>query len=241
MTKVGLGLKAQSRRVTGRKVKSLRKLGLLPANIFGKHIDSKAISVNQVEFRKIFTQAGTTALINLKVEDETKTRPVLVAVVQKHPVWGKIIHADFRQVDLAEKVTATVAIKLVGESPAVKDKGAVLVSVINEISIEALPADLPSQIEADVSSLAEFGNSIHVKDLSVDRNKVKILADEGETIVIVQEPKAEVEEAPAAPVEVAPAAEGEAAPTPAEGTGKVSEEKAETGKKESSKSPDEKK
>lgn len=221
MTKIGLGLKAQSRRVTGRKVKSLRKLGLLPANIFGKHIDSKAISVNQDEFRKIFTQAGTTALINLKVEDETKPRPVLIAVVQKHPVWGKIIHADFRQVDLAEKVTATVAIKLVGESPAVKDKGAVLVSVINEISIEALPADLPSQIEADVSSLAEFGNSIHVKDLSVDRNKVKILADEGETIVIVQEPKEEVEEAPApVPAEgVAVPVEGEQAPTEGEEKG----------------------
>lgn len=209
-------LTAQLRTVLGRKVKTLRKQGLLPANIFGKKIKSQSISVSYPEFNKLFRQAGETALVDLKIEKEAKSRPVLIANVSRHPVTGNYLHADFHQVDLTEKVTASIPVRLSGEAPAVKDKAAVLVSVLSQIEVKALPADLPDHIEISVEKLAEFGDSILVKDLKIPAG-VELLTGAGETVATVQQPKEEVEEKPAPPAEgevPAEAAEG-VVPSPA--------------------------
>lgn len=209
-------LDAQLRSVTGRKVKQLRAEKKIPGNIFGKKITSTAIVVEDRRFEKLFRTAGTTSLVDLSVAGEKSVRPVLVSQVQRHPVTDRILHIDFRQVDLAEKVTATIPLRTVGEAPAVRDKGAILVVVHPELQIEALPMDLPDRLEADVSVLTEIGNSIHVRDLKVDRSKVTIDLAEDETVVIAQEPKKEEEVAPAPAVTEAAPVEGEAA-QPAEG------------------------
>lgn len=224
-------LDAQLRSVTGRKVKQLRAEKKIPGNIFGKKITSTAIVVEDRTFEKLFRTAGTTSLVDLSVSGEKSIRPVLVSQVQRHPVTDRILHIDFRQVDLAEKVTATIPLRTVGEAPAVRDKGAILVVVHPELQIEALPMDLPDRLEADVSVLTEIGNSIHVRDLKVDRSKVTIDLAEDETVVIAQEPKKEEEVAPApAAAEVVPT-EGEAA-QPTEGEAKPEEKKGQGEKKQ---------
>lgn len=212
-------LDAQLRSVTGRKVKQLRAAKKIPGNIFGKKITSTAVVVEDRAFEKLFRTAGTTSLVDLSVAGEKSVRPVLVSQVQRHPVTDRMLHVDFRQVDLAEKVTATIPLRLIGEAPAVRDKGAILVTVHPELQVEALPMDLPDHLEIDVTGLTEFGQSIHARDIAVDRSKVTLMIADDETIVTVQEPKKEEEVAPApvaaeaAPAEgETPAAEGEAKP-----------------------------
>lgn len=202
-------LPVQLRKILGRSVKKLRTEKKIPGNIFGKKIASTAVVADDRAFEKLFRTVGTTSLVDLSVQGEKNVRPVLVSQVQRHPVTDRILHVDFRQVDLAEKVTATVPLRLIGEAPAVRDKGAILVTVHPELQVEALPMDLPDRLEADVSVLMEIGNSIRVRDLKVDRSKVTIGLADDETIVIAQEPKKE-EEAPAPAVAEAAPAEGEA-------------------------------
>jgi large subunit ribosomal protein L25 len=205
-------LKALARVVRGRKVNQLRKLGVLPANVFGKKITSQNIQVDTKEFSILFAKVGESTLIYLKIDKEKEARPVFVSDVVKHPVTGQFLHAVFHQVDLKEKVTAPVSLKLVGESLAEKEKRGILVQQLDEIEIEALPTDMPEHIEVDVTTLAEVGAHILVKDLKYDKSKLTVKA-EPDSIVVQIEALAKEEVAPAPAVaegEVAPAPEGEA-------------------------------
>lgn len=206
MTK--LTLKSEKRILFGRKVKQLRKEGLIPANIFGKKVKSEAITVNTKDFREVFEKAGETQIIDLG------GRPVLVSNLQIDPVTSDYVHIDFRQVDLTEKITAKVPVEIIGESPAEKQSIGTVVQQLNEIEVEALPANLPEKIEIDSSVLTEVDQAIYVKDLKLD-NKVTIKTDLESIIVKVEPPiKEEVVETVVAPAEGEAPVEGEA---PAEG------------------------
>ena len=169
----------------------------------------------------MYKKAGETSLINLIVGGKGKKeeRAVLVSNVQIDPVSDKPIHVDFRQVDLKEKVMADVAVELVGESPAEKTGVGTTVQYIDKIGVEALPGDLPDKFIVDISSLSEVDQSILVKDIKIDKAKVKILVDESGIVAKVEPPQKEEVVAPP-PTEVAPA-EGEITPEgqvpPAEG------------------------
>lgn len=203
-------LTTQSRKVFGRKVKALRREGLLPANIFGKKIKSTAIQVDQLEFSKLFQEVGETNIVTLKLKG-TDDKSVLVSNLQKDPVTDLPLHVDFHQVDLKKKVTATVPLETIGDAPAVKEKGGVLFTTHNELEVEALPMDLPNKLELNLSSLKEIGDSLLVKDIKIDKSKVKILIDTKETIAVIQEQKAE-EEVPAPEAEAIEGEEGAEAP-----------------------------
>lgn len=210
-------VKASKRTALGRKVRALRKTGVVPANIFGKKIKSLAIQVEAKSLKDVLKKAGETNLIDVVVEGE-KTHPVLVAGHSQDPIDGSLLHVDFHEVDLNVKTTAMVPLKATGESEAVK-AGNVPVLQRNEIEVEALPADLPNEIEVDITTLTEVGSTIHAKDLKLDRSKVTLMVEDEEVIATIQEPAKEEEVAPAAP------AEGEAAAAPAEaGTTSKAEE-----------------
>lgn len=173
---------AAKRKVVGRKVKHLRSDGFIPANLYGKKIKSEAIQVNEKEFLPIFAKAGETSLIELIVDGNK--RPVLIHNVQYHPVSNLPLHIDFFQVDLKEKVSAKVNLAFTGEAKAVKDKVGVLLTILSDVEVEALPADLPEKIEVDVSKLSEVGSSIKVVDLQIS-DKIKILASADAEVVKV--------------------------------------------------------
>jgi large subunit ribosomal protein L25 len=222
-------VKVDKRQITGRKVKLLRRQGKVLGNVFGKKITSIAIQMDSPDFTKLYHEVGETTLLDLQITGEAKSRPVLIANIQRHPVTNQIIHVDFHQVDLAEKVTANVPLEFLGESPAVKEQGGILVHVVTEIEVEALPAELPDKFIVDISKLANLGDSLTLKELNLDRSKVTIDLADDTTIVTIQSPKEEeVVEAPAVP------AEGEAAPAPAEG------EAAPAGEAKPSEAPDNK-
>lgn len=209
-------LNAQKRTVVGRKVKKLRKDGYIPANIYGKKIKSAPVQVDRKEFERVFTKAGETGLIELLVDKDV--HPVLIHNVAYHPVTANLLHIDFFQVDLKEKVQTRVPISFVGESAAVKDKLGVLLTILSEVEIEALPGDLPEKIEVDISKLAAVGDIIKVADLTVS-DKIKILSGAGLELIKIaplvskeaEQMAKEAQEAKAAAAAEAAAAAPEAA------------------------------
>ncbi|MCH7730355.1 50S ribosomal protein L25 [Patescibacteria group bacterium] len=229
-------LKAQKRKIFGRKVKRLRADGILPANIYGKKVKSEAIKVSLSDFVKTFEKAGETGLVELVLNGDSKKaskKTVLIHNVQVDPVTDTPIHADFLQVNLKEKVTAAVPIEVIGESPAEKAGKGTVIQQIDEVEIEALPGDLPEKFIVDISSLAEVDQSVVIKDLSFDAKKIEVKEDLEQIVVKVEPVRKEEEEvvAPAEEVEgVETEAEAETEEKPPSGEGK--EEKVAAGEKE---------
>jgi large subunit ribosomal protein L25 len=200
-------LNAEARTVLGKKIKKLRREGLLPANVYGKGLSSQALQVMLSDFQAIYKEVGETGLVDLKVAG--KSHPVLIKNLQMDYSSQLPLHADFYQVNLKEKVKTMVPIVLIGEAKAVSEKIGVLLQTLSEVEVEALPDKLPENIEVDVESLAEIDASVTVGDVKAGEG-VAILTDPGITIVKISEPQKEE------PVEVAAeegAVEGE---TPAE-------------------------
>lgn len=196
-----ISLNVQKREILGKKVKQLRKKGIIPANIFGTKIKSQSIQAVENDFKKVYQEAGETNIVYLNLEDQ-KEKPTLIVGVQQDPINKKILHVDFRQVDLTQKVTAQVNLELIGKSPA-EQEGLVIVTLRNSIEVEALPTDLPEKIEVDIQKLINAGDTITVGDLKVDNTKVKILLENEETVVQVEEKQKEViEEIPVVEEEV---------------------------------------
>jgi len=213
-------LKAEKRVVFGRKVKTVRQKGIVPANVFGKKIESLAVQVDKDEFKKVYKETGETGLIDLIVGADKK--PVLVHNLQLNPLTEEVLHVDFIQVDLKEKISAEVPVELVGESPAEKQGLGTVVLLLNEIEVEALPTDLPENFQVDASTLTEVDQVVAVKDIKVD-SKVTLLTDPEQIVVKVEPLRKEEEIAPV--VEEVPVEGAETTgETPVESTEAVTEE-----------------
>jgi large subunit ribosomal protein L25 len=192
-------LKANTRKVVGKQVKALRRAGQLPAVIYGRGKTPVAVTLDLHETSKLLPTITSSHLITLSVEGKPHT--TLVREKQRHPVSGELIHVDFLEVSLTEKLRVDVIIQLEGDSPAVKNYNAVLVSGLEQLSIEAYPRDLPERISVDVSGLLEIGDAVYVRDLSLP-SKVEVLSDPDDMIVLATAPVREeelVEEAAAEP------------------------------------------
>lgn len=186
-------LKADKRSLEGRKVKKLRKEGILPGNVYGKKTKSQSVQVNLKDFEKTYKEIGETGLLSLQIGNDE--RPVLIHNLQLNPVTDEPVHVDFLQVDLKEKVEADIPVELIGESPAEKQALGTVVQYVNEIKVEALPTDLPEKFEVNVESLTDVDQSVFVKDLKYDSGKIEIKGDL-EAIVAKVEPPQKEEVAP---------------------------------------------
>ena len=214
-----LELKAEARKESGRKLKSLREKGILPAVVYGPGHKPISIQVDYEEFRKVFEIGGESTLLKLKVGDQIKN--VLIHEIATDPVHDRFIHVDFYQVRMDKVITVEVPLVFEGEAPAVKSLDGVLLKNITEVEVEALPKDLPHEIKIDISFLDNFNKHIRIKDLDLPQG-VKILAEPEEMVASVIPPRTEeelkaLEEKPEEKIEeVEVAKEGEA-PTPTEG------------------------
>lgn len=188
-----ISLTAQKREVFGRQVKKLRKDKLIPANVFGSHINSVALSISFDEFRRAYSQAGESSIVYLAIEGEPKNRPVLIRPPQLHPITRQVLHIDLRQVNLKEKIKTMIDLVLVGEAPA-QTQGALIIQLKDQVEVEALPTDLPEQIEVDITKLENIDDTIVASELQIDRTKIEIQLEDEEVIVKAEAPKEEVEE-----------------------------------------------
>ena len=205
-------LRVAPREVLGKKVKSLRRRGLTPANIYGHNVESQAIQVATEELKHVLKSAGRNDIVYLRLDGDDP-RPTFVRDVQQHPVTDAIQHIDFLQISLREKVRADVPIHLTGLSPAVDTYGGILMHGLDHVTVEALPTEVPSFLEIDVSPLTEINQALHVSDLDLP-DEVTLLTDPEQVVAKVAPPAVEpVEEVP----EEEELEEGEAAPEGEEG------------------------
>ncbi len=217
-------LDVQTREVVGKKVAQLRRTGFLPGNVYGHGLDSVAVQVSTEDLEHTLKAAVANEVIDLKIAGERAARPVVIQKVQRHPLTSGVLHAEFYQVSLREKMRADVPLIVVGKSEGIDTYNGVLVHALEALHVEALPLDLPSRIEVDITPLRRLEDTIHIRDLVVPEG-VTVLMDEDAVVVKVASPRVsteEGEEAPAAAAEEAPAAaaEGDAE---AEGTSEASE------------------
>ena len=206
-------LRVAPREVLGKKVRALRRQGLTPANIYGHNVESQAIQVATEELKHVLKSAGRNDIVYLRLDGDDP-RPTFVRDVQQHPVTDAIQHIDFLQISLREKVRADVPIHLIGLSPAVDTFGGILMHGLDHVTVEALPTEVPSFLEIDVSPLTEINQALHVSDLDLP-DGVTLLTDIEQVVAKVAPPAVEpVEEAPE---EEEALEEGEAAPEGEEG------------------------
>lgn len=181
-------LTAHKREITGKKVKRLRGEGFVPANIYGKNIDSVSVQITLDDFKKAFKAAGETHVIDLTVAGEEKIRPVMISKIQISPLGKKLLHVDLRQVNLSEKISAEVPVEFVGQSPA-ESAGGVLIKVKDVLTVEALPSDIPDKFEIDLSTIKNIGETLTVE--SIKGSKKYTITDADDTIIVKVEAKAQ--------------------------------------------------
>lgn len=200
-------LKVEKRKILGKKVYKLRKEGLFPANVYGKGVKSVAVQVSYKDFEKVYKEAGETGIVDVDIAGEI--RPSLIHNVQQDYYKHTLLHADFFQVNLKEKVKAMVKIITVGEPKAVAEKLGLLMQTLSEVEIEALPTDLPDKMEINVESLAVLDAQVTVGEIKAPAG-VTILTDASQVVAkigsLISKEAAEQAAAEAAAAEAAKAA-----------------------------------
>ncbi|MXY45904.1 MAG: 50S ribosomal protein L25 [Chloroflexi bacterium] len=185
-------LSLSQRTVTGKKVKQLRRQGILPVHMYGSGIDAQSLQGTAGELRRLLPQVGTNVPVSVEVEGSDQENICFVREVQRHPVTEDLLHIDFMRVDVTQTISAEVPITLVGSAPATQQGGTLLQS-LTSLLVEALPMDIPASIEADIGGLDDFDKSIVVSDLSVGDN-VTILTDSDEFVARVAAPRVEADD-----------------------------------------------
>lgn len=234
-------LNADIREATGKEAsKKFRFEGSFPAIVYKKGKESLPLKIDKRSFIHILhTQAGENVIITLKVKGKMqeskpiKDKTVIIKEIQYEPTKGDILHVDFHEISLTEKITVNVPIDIKGEPEGVKADGGVLDNPLKELEVECLPTEIPKKIDVHVEPL-KIGDSIKVKELNVPSG-IKVLSDPEQTVLSVMPPHVEKAEEEKAEEEIAepevirekkPEAE-EAAEAPAEGKAKPKEEKKE--------------
>ncbi len=225
-----LTLTAEKRDVLGKRNRFLRRQGITPAHLFGHNIESQALQCDTVELKRIIAHAGATRLINLRITGEKRPKGVFIREIQRDVISKQLLHVDFYQVKMGEKMEVEVPVILVGEAPAMKAKGRMLAHSITSLHIECLPDKVPPQIEVDISILEEIEQAIHVKDIvlapdiTVHTDPEQLVVKVAEAVVKVEEVEEVVEEEEAAAEAEAEApAEGAAEQPPAESSAEKEE------------------
>lgn len=210
-------LSAQPRSHRGRNaLKQGRTRGVVPANIYGAKKEPRNLELNERDIQNLLAHAaGENILVELEIVGDKKNQLALIQEVQHHPVRGTILHVDFLEVSMHERLHTEIPVEAVGEAEGVKNYGGLLEQLVRHLSIECLPKDLPESIRVEVTSL-RIGDSLHVRDLVLPPGVI-VTNDPDLTLFLVAEPKVEgtskTEEAPQAPEvikEKKPAAEEEA-------------------------------
>lgn len=158
-------LKATKREITGKQVNQLRRAKQLPAVLYGPNRESTNITIDPLEFKKLFKNVGYSKLFDLEFEgDKVK---VLVKDLQANTLTDEFIHIDLYQVNMKKEITAEIPLNFVGESLAVKNNIGLLVQPMQTVSVTCLPGDLPASLEINIDGFNEIGDSITVADIKL--------------------------------------------------------------------------
>ena len=179
--------------IRGKKVKELRKIGIVPVHIYGHGIESQSLQAETQILQRIIPRVGTNIPLALDLEGESEENICFVREVQHHPVTEELLHVDFLRVDVTRVTQADVPISLTGTAPAVRELGGTLLQPTMTLAIEALPMNIPASLQADVSALDDFEKAVYVRDVTLP-SEVTLLTNPSELIARVSPPRIEVEE-----------------------------------------------
>jgi len=201
-----LKLIAKLRQETGRHNKVIREQKMIPAVLYGHKVKNLNLVVKEQEFDKIYKQAGESTLIKVNIkadgDEKEKERIVLIYKTEKDAVSDKIIHIDFYQVKMDKEISIEIPLVFINKSDAVEADKGVLIKNIQVVEVEALPQDLPSEIEVDISALKTFDDNIYIKDLKIpEKSKIKNNPEDSVASVIPPRTTEELETLEEAPVE----------------------------------------
>lgn len=177
---MSLSISARPRTARGRHLGALRREGIVPAVVYGPQQQATAIQADERDLQRLYQRAGRSTLIDLAIEGD-RPRKVLIRDFQVHPRSGRPLHADFFAVNLAEKTQAEIPVLVSGESPAVAAKLGLVLQALSVLRVEALPADLPGHLSADVSVLTAADSTITAGDIELPAG-VTLLTDPGDVV-----------------------------------------------------------
>ena len=185
-------LKLDRRTVIGKKVKQLRRQGVIPVHIYGADMGPENLQVEDLTLNRLLPQIGSNIPVSVEYEGQGDEKVCFVREVQRNPVTDDVIHVDFLRVDVTQTVSAEVPLVLTGSSLAVTEMAGTLLQNVQSLLIEALPMNMPAEVIVDISSLIDFDASIPVSDVAVPGN-VTVLNDPDDTIARVVPPRLEAE------------------------------------------------
>ena len=186
-------IKLSKRSIHGKKVANLRSTGIMPVHLYGGDSESLSLQGDSAELNKLLPRIGMNIPVSVIVDDDNSKQICFVREVQRHPLTENILHVDFLRVDVKSKITASVPIEILGDSPAVRLLGGTVIQNMQGITVEALPLNVPELISIDISSLEDFETAIHISDISVG-DDVTIVNPSDALVVRVSPPRVEVEE-----------------------------------------------
>ena len=203
-------LQASERAQIGKGLTKIRAQGFIPAVVYGKGLKPLSLSVPGKEFHKVISgTAGSNVIITLKVEGG-KALPVLTHEIQRNPVTDEVLHVDFHQINMDEKIKARIHVVLLGEAVGVKEDAGILVHSLREVEVKCLPNDIPDNIEIDIKNM-RINDTVHVSDVKPPLG-VEFLTAGQEILVTVAPPTKEEEVVPTVAPEAAAAVPGAPAP-----------------------------
>lgn len=184
-------LHATRRSSIGKIVDHLRRTNRVPAVMYGHGMKNQNLDLDAIELMKTVRSAGTSSLVDLSVEQDAPVK-VLIHAIQYHPTRSDITHVDFYQVKMTEKLETDIDLEIIGESPAIKEQGGILVRALDKVKVSCLPSDLVHAIQVDISVLKTFEDKIRVADLKVPHG-IEILDTPDTMVAVVNPPRSEAE------------------------------------------------
>ena len=207
MTTQAIKLELEPRDLLGKKVQRLRRAGIIPVHLYGPDSDSRPLQCQSQKLIQVLSLAGGNTAIEITVQGESGSKLAFAREIQWEPMRDTILHVDFLLADINRPVTAQVPIVLIGESSGARSVGGSIVHQLRQLDVQALPLEMPGQIEIDLSVLTEADGVIRVSDINLGAN-VTVLTDTEELVIRIELPRAEVEFEPAE-VEEGAEAQGE--------------------------------
>ena len=195
MTTAAIKLELEPRAVTGKKVKQLRRAGAIPVHLYGPGIASRPLQCEEKSLLRALRQAGSANPITLSIQGEPGERLTFAREIQWNPVRGNLLHVDFLAVSANRPVAAQVPVILTGESPGAQRTGGAVAQTLYQLEVEALPLEIPNEIEIDLSQLVDTNAQVRAAEIPLPAN-VTLLTDPETLVARVDAGRAVVEETP---------------------------------------------
>ena len=192
MTTEAVNLELEPRDLLGKKVKSLRREGIIPVHLYGQGVESRALQCAAPKLIQVLSRAGGNTPITISIRGEGGSQLAFAREIQWDPRRDDLIHVDFLVAEATRLVSAQVPIILIGESSGARVSGGTVMQQLRNVDVEALPLEMPAQIEVDLAALTEAFGVIRAGDLAFAAN-VNLLTDPDEVVVRIEAARVEEE------------------------------------------------